>query len=115
MCSYSNQSFTIEIISNGPYLTSNFLEIKQDTNVNIIWEKYIDNKKINLGNFKIEKDSIIDITHKFSPDSRNPHRALKINNFIVNENQNGTSSDKYIVKFTENTKFNIKKDYYVDH
>ena len=120
-----NDTFTIEINSNGPHISFKYLKILNNTNINIIWKNYInsgydnniwcvDYNTINLGDFTINKNSIIDMINKFAPNSKIPNRALKINNTIINENQNGTSCDKYIITFLKETKYKILHDSYID-
>jgi len=120
-----NDTFTIEIKSNGPYITFNYLKILNNTNINIIWKKYInsgydnniwivDYETINLGDFTIYKNSIIDMINKFASHSKIPHRSLKINDTLINENQYGTSCDKYIITFLKETNYKILNEYYID-
>ena len=110
----SLEKYTIEIISCGPYLTSKYLQILEDCKINIKWERYYDKKTIDIGNYEIKKNSILDIKNKFSPDSRSPPRYLILNQNIINENNIGTSSDKYYINFDKPTKCNEKADYYID-
>ena len=120
-----DSEFIIKIDSCGPYLTSYYLQIMQDTNLEILWKRFsgikrIKNKyencyeNINLGNVQIKQNDILDINEKFSPCARKPYRSLKINDKIFNYNNNGTSSDIYIITFTENTKYIKYTESYVD-
>lgn len=124
-----------EIKSNGPFLTSVFYKIVQPTKLHILWKKYKGLKKdpsksiwnwecefeeIDLGNFNIESDTIIDVNEKFNSTSKVP-RSLVFNNsgdreyYFVNKDQGGTTSDVYVITFEEDTKYVRYKDSWVDH
>ena len=124
-----------EIKSNGPYLNSVFYKIVQPTTIQVLWKKYKGLKKdpkksiwnwecefeeINLGNFHIEGDTIIDVNEKYNPSS-NVSRTLVFDNsnerefYFVNKNKGGTSSDIYIITFHKETKYVRYDDSWVDH
>ena len=124
-----------EIKSNGPYLNSVFYKIVQPTNIHILWKKYKGLKKdptksiwnweceyeeINLGNFKIEGDTIIDVNEKYNTSSK-ISRTLMFDNcchsdvYFINKDKGGTSSDIYIITFNQETKYVTYYDSWVDH
>ena len=124
-----------EVKSNGPYLTSVFYKIVQPTTIHILWKKYKGLKKdptksvwdwdcefeeINLGNLKVDADTIIDVNEKYNPSS-NVSRILVFDNscerefYYVNKDEGGTSSDIYIITFSEDTKYVRYQDSWVDH
>lgn len=121
--SYPNDTFTIELKSNGPYIHSKYLKILNNTNINIEWYNYtgghFENKKwintyniIKLGDYNVTQNSIIDIANKFSNKLDN---SLIIDNIKMTNNQKPTNSDKYIITFRDTTLYNILTDSYVDH
>ena len=124
-----------EIKSNGPYLNSVFYKIVQPTTIHILWKKYNGLKKdptksiwnwecdfdeINLGNFKIDGDTIIDVNEKYNP-SIKVSRTLFFDSssdrefYFINKDKGGTSSDIYIITFSEDTKYVKYHDSWVDH
>ena len=60
----------------------------------------------------IQKNYMIDIVNKFYPSSKERNRYLKIGD--KNINQGGTSSDKYIITFLENSKYTPFVETWVD-
>ena len=124
-----------EIISNGPYLSSMFYKIVQPTTIHVLWKKFkglkkdptksiseweCDFEEIDLGNIKIDGDTIIDVNEKYNPCSKVPRTLVFDNSFekdyyFVNKNKGGTSSDIYIITFTEDTKYVRYRDSWVDH
>jgi len=123
-----------EIKSNGPFLTSVFYKIIQPTTIHILWKKYKGLKKdstksiwdwecefeeINLGDFNIEGDTIIDVNEKYNSSSK-VSRTLVFDNsneqefYFVNKDECGTSSDIYIITFSEDTKYVRYQDSWVD-
>lgn len=129
----SGESLTIDVISNGPYLTSNFITIIDSCHVSIVWKRYKDTiiskrpkkkdnyqyKKIydtiDLGKHSIDKNTIIDMKNKFNHNSKSPPRALSINNKLINGDNGGTSSDIYILTFVTGTTYIKNSDVWVDH
>lgn len=121
--SYPNDTFTIELKSNGPYIHCKYLKILNNTKINIEWYNYtgghFENKKwinkydiIKLGDYNVTQNSIIDIANKFSTKLDN---SLIIDNIKITNNHKPTNSDKYIITFRDTTLYNILSDSYVDH
>lgn len=124
-----------EIKSNGPYLNSVFYKIVKPTTIHILWKKFkglkkdptkciseweCDFEEIDLGNIKIDGDTIIDVNEKYNSSS-SVSRTLVFDNsshrycHFVNKDKGGTSSDIYIITFTEDTKYVTYRDSWVDH
>lgn len=123
---HKDSTYKIEVLSYGPYLSSNYIQIMQNTNVNILWKRFsgvqrINNKyknsyeNIDLGNHIIKKNDYLDIENKYYPFSTKPYRSLKIGDNLINPKKKGTSSDIYIITFNENTEYIEYTDSYVDH
>tara|TARA_Y100001980_G_C14541524_1_gene319555 strand:+ start:1238 stop:1654 length:417 start_codon:yes stop_codon:yes gene_type:complete len=133
--SQKGDSIKHEIISNGPYINSVFYKILQPTSVHILWKKYKGLNKdptksvwewecefdeIDLGNFEIDGNTIIDVKEKYNNissvskalvfDSTNEYDTL-----YVNKNRGGTSSDIYIITFNKDTSYVKYHDSWVDH
>ena len=130
-----NEKINLQVDSNGPYLSSKFLKVINKTTINILWKKYKglikDNKKspflwdieydeINLGEFEVLPETIIDIFDKYNTDS-NINKYLLFDNSNegvqtkINPDKNGTSSDVYIITFNTDTKYVEYCDSWVDH
>ena len=121
--SYPNDTFTIELKSNGPYIHCKYLKILNNTKINIEWYNYtggiFENKKwinkydiIKLGDYNVTQNSIIDIANKFSNKLDN---SLIIDTIKLTNTHKTTNSDKYIITFIDTTVYNILTDSYVDH
>lgn len=117
-----NSIFEIKVISNGPYLSSKYLKICNNTKISIIWKKWSNGHFKNkiwineyitndLGVFDINKNSILNIDEKYNQNHEVP-RKLTINNDIITNN--GTSSDIYIIKFLEECDYMIFYDSFID-
>ena len=133
--SKKGESIKHEIKSKGPYINSVFYKILQPTSVHILWKKYkglkTDPKKsiwewkcefddIDLGNFEIEGNTIIDVKDKYNTVSSVCRTLVfdtpsKYELFYVNKNRGGTSSDIYIITFNTDTKYVEYHDSWVDH
>ena len=124
----------LEVKSSGPYLISSNFQILNDTIVTILWKQYktiVESKRpssndtmkkweviydeIDLGEYDIKCNSIIDMKNKYYPVSHRPDRALSINENLINNNCGGTSSDIYYITFTKDTEYIEYKDSSVDH
>ena len=139
----ASRKLTLQVRSNGPYISCEYYQILTKSNVDIIWHKfdgleYVDSdnidsnnidsnnvttlskpkykyKRIELGVHPVTKNDLIDIKHRFSLDSKTPARAITIGNKEINPNQGGTSSDFYELNFDKSVKYKKYNDSFVDH
>lgn len=105
----NTQTLIVNLSSNGPYLSHNFYQFNQDTNVNIV-KKNLNEEKENLGDFAIKKGDIIKISDVFADSEVN--KPLSIGNEIL---KTGTDSDTYIVTFGKEIEYTKFTKTYVDH
>ena len=123
----TSRKLTLQVRSNGPYISCEYYQILTNSNVDIIWHKfegleYVDSnkpkykyKRIELGIHPVTKNELIDMKHRFSPGSKTPARAITIGNKEINPNQGGTSSDFYELNFDKLVKYKKYYDSFVDH
>lgn len=121
------RKLTLQVRSNGPYISCEYYQILTKSNVDIIWHKfdgleYVDSnkpkykyKRIELGIHPVTKNDLIDIKHRFSPGSETPAKAITIGNKEINPNQGGTSRDFYELNFDKLVKYKKYNDSFVDH
>lgn len=122
-----NEEIIIEVKGGGPYKNFYFYKIHSKCKAKILWKKYIRSgctvpgdfttwtvqyEDIDLGTVDIQKNDMIDMVNKFYPSSKERNRYLKIGD--ININQGGTSSDKYIITFLENSKYTPFVETWVD-
>lgn len=130
-----NENTILQVKSSGPYVSSNSLKFINKTSINILWKKYkglikdkykspflwdVEYEEIQLGEFTILPETIIDIFGKYNSDSK-INRYLLFDNSNeeihtkINPDKNGTSSDVYVITFNTDTKYIKYYDSWVDH
>ena len=123
----ASRKLTLQVRSNGPYISCEYYQILTKSDVDIIWHKfdgleYVDSskpkykyKRIELGVHSVTKNELIDIKHRFCLGSKTPARAITIGNKEINPDQGGTSSDFYELNFDKLVKYKKYNDSFVDH